>query len=120
MNRCTTFNGLGATYDLNGNLKTYNGWTYTYDAQNRLTTVKQGTTTVAQYWYDGLNRQITRNMNGAITFHVWDGWNLIEERGDGERHPEHLSVCGGPDHRERDDEAVLFPGQSREHNAPER
>jgi RHS repeat-associated protein len=57
------------------------GWTYTYDAQNRLTTVKQGTTTMAQYWYDGLNRQITRNVNGAITFHVWDGWNLIEERG---------------------------------------
>jgi YD repeat-containing protein len=83
LNQYTTFATLGATYDPKGNLKTYNGWTYTYDAQNRLTKVMQGTTTVAQYWYDGLNRQITRNLKGAIAFHVWDGWNLIEERGTG-------------------------------------
>jgi RHS repeat-associated protein len=83
LNQYTTFNGLGATYDGNGNLKSYNGWTYSYDAQNRLKTVLQGTTTVATYWYDGLNRQITRNVNNVLTFHVWDGWNLIEERGTG-------------------------------------
>jgi RHS repeat-associated protein len=83
LNQYTTFSGLPAIYDLNGNLKSYNGWTYTYDAQNRLKTVLQGTTTVATYWYDGLNRQITRNVNNVLTFHVWDGWNVIEERGTG-------------------------------------
>jgi hypothetical protein len=61
-------------YDANGNLASYNGWTYSYDAQNRLKTVKQGATTMAQYWYDGLNRQITRKISGgAPTFNVWDG-----------------------------------------------
>src|SRR5438067_12877064 len=29
--------------------------------------------------YDPLNRVITRNVNGAITQNVWQGWNLIEE-----------------------------------------
>jgi hypothetical protein len=33
--------------------------------------------------YDGLNRVVTRNVNGALTQNVWDGWNLIaEHRGD--------------------------------------
>jgi RHS repeat-associated protein len=84
LNQFSIFNGLGATYDANGNLASYNGWTYSYDAQNHLTTVKQGTTTVATYWYDGLNRQIRQTLNGGSpTFNVWDGWNLIEERGTG-------------------------------------
>jgi YD repeat-containing protein len=77
LNQYTTLNGIGVAYDRNGNLKSYNGWSYTYDAQNRLKTVLQGTTTVAQYWYNGLNRRITQNMNNVLTFHVWDGWNLI-------------------------------------------
>ena len=86
LNQFSTFNGQGVTYDANGNLASYNGWTYSYDAQNRLKTVSQGGTTMAQYWYDGLNRQITRNVNGTgITFHVWEGWNLIEERGSAAR-----------------------------------
>ena len=29
--------------------------------------------------YDPLNRVITRNVNGAVTQNVWEGWNLIEE-----------------------------------------
>ena len=29
--------------------------------------------------YDPLNRVITRNINGAVTQNVWEGWNLIEE-----------------------------------------
>ena len=50
----------------------------------RLKVIQHGATIVEQFWYDGLNRQITRNVNGTgITFHVWDGWNLIEERGTG-------------------------------------
>jgi RHS repeat-associated protein len=84
LNQFTSFNGFGVTYDANGNLATYNGWTYIYNAQNQLTTVQYGGTTVATYWYDGLHRQIRQTLNGGSpTFNVWDGWNLIEERGTG-------------------------------------
>jgi RHS repeat-associated protein len=68
--------GLG--YDANGNLTTYKGWTYTYDAQNRLTSASNGTTS-AEFYYDGKNRQIARNINGVIRFSAWDGWELVEE-----------------------------------------
>jgi RHS repeat-associated protein len=54
------------------------GWTYSYDAQNRLTTM-QGPGMTITMTYDPLNRVITRNVNGAVTQNVWEGWNLIEE-----------------------------------------
>lgn len=81
----TAFGGSNpaVAYDQKGNLSTFGARTYVFDAQNRLIKVKEGTATVAQYSYDGLNRQITRTLNGATTYHVWDGWNLIEERGPG-------------------------------------
>jgi RHS repeat-associated protein len=91
----STFNNLAASYDINGNLASYNNWTYSYDAQNRLKTVKQGATTMAQYWYDGLNRQITRKISGgAPTFNVWDGWNLIEEYASGGTTPQNAYLYG--------------------------
>jgi RHS repeat-associated protein len=65
-------------YDPKGNLTSAAGWIYTYDAQNRLTRMETGGTVIVQT-YDPLNRVITRNVNGAITQNVWEGWNLIEE-----------------------------------------
>jgi hypothetical protein len=79
LNQYTVFAGIGATYDDNGNLASYDGWSYSYDAQNRLKVVQHGTAIVEQFWYDGLNRIITRNLNGNTTYHVYDAWNLIEE-----------------------------------------
>src|SRR5207237_73409 len=33
-------------------------------------------------YYDGLNRQIARSINGTVTFSVWDGdWAILEEYG---------------------------------------
>jgi RHS repeat-associated protein len=65
-------------YDEKGNLTSGVGWTYDYDAQNRLTTM-QGAGMTITLTYDPLNRVVTRNVNGAVTQNVWDGWNLIEE-----------------------------------------
>jgi RHS repeat-associated protein len=65
-------------YDPKGNLATAAGWTYGYDAQNRLTTM-QGPGMTITMTYDPLNRVITRNVNGAVTQNVWEGWHLIEE-----------------------------------------
>jgi RHS repeat-associated protein len=69
-------------YDANGNLTNYKGWTYSYDAQNRLINAVNGSVS-AQFYYDGKNRQIARNINGVIRFNSWDGWELLEEYGSG-------------------------------------
>jgi YD repeat-containing protein len=68
----------GIGHDNNGNLSGWNGWTYTYDAQNRLVSAVKGTDS-AYFYYDGLNRQVARNVNGQIIYSVWDGWTLLEE-----------------------------------------
>ncbi|MEY2506450.1 MAG: hypothetical protein QOH01_779 [Verrucomicrobiota bacterium] len=84
LNEYDWFNNQATSYDANGNLASYNGSTYVYDAQNRLRSAINGSGQV-NYYYDGLNRQITKGVwNGSswdMTFNVWDGWNLIEERG---------------------------------------
>jgi RHS repeat-associated protein len=81
LNEYTAFNGQSLTYDSDGDVLTYNNWTYVYDAQNRLTSAGNGTVT-ASFYYDGLNRQIARSINGVITFSAWDGdWAILEEYG---------------------------------------
>jgi RHS repeat-associated protein len=87
LNEYTSVGGAPVTSDPNGNIQTRNGWTYTYDAQNRLRSATDGTKSLS-FYYDGLNRQITRGVNTGsgwnVTFSVWDGWNLLEERGQGD------------------------------------
>ncbi len=53
----------------------------TYDAWNRLVEVKDGSTTVAEYGYDGINRRVTKKI-GSDTRHFYytDKWQIIEER----------------------------------------
>jgi RHS repeat-associated protein len=76
--------GVTFSHDSKGNLCTNGGSSYTYDAQNRLTRAvvagKSGNTTV-DFYYDAKNRQIARSssINGAVTFSVWDDWELVEE-----------------------------------------
>jgi RHS repeat-associated protein len=69
-----------AAYDLTGNVTTgFDGSTYEYDAQNRLTRATNNGTTF-EFKYDGLNRQVSRTVNGgAPTFSVWNGWDLVQE-----------------------------------------
>ncbi|HWY51493.1 MAG TPA: RHS repeat-associated core domain-containing protein [Chthoniobacterales bacterium] len=60
--------GPGQDNDADGNLKTWKGWNYTYDAQNRLRVASnavQGVT--ANFYYDGLNRQIARQITGSAS-----------------------------------------------------
>src|SRR5437016_3042082 len=80
LNEDTTYNGAPLTNDSDGDVLTYNGWTYTYDAQNRLLSAALSGTTIATFYYDGLNCQVARSINGVITFSVWDGdWAVLEE-----------------------------------------
>jgi RHS repeat-associated protein len=87
LNQYTNAGSIAVTPDGNGNIRSRDGWTYTYDAQNRLRRAANGTVFL-DFFYDGLNRQITRGVQTSsgsrVTFSVWDGWNLLEERGLGD------------------------------------
>ncbi|MBS3764274.1 MAG: hypothetical protein KGZ25_13335, partial [Planctomycetes bacterium] len=77
--------------DENGNLIDDGWYHYGYDALNRLVRVSESdapAVTLAQYSYDTNNRRITREvthsdeLNGT-TRYVYDGWQVVEERGGG-------------------------------------
>lgn len=82
-------------YDPKGNLAMYAGWTVTYDAVNRLTELSHPASgQLISYRYDVLNRRIAQKVNGVVTSHVYDNWNLIEERPTDGRQP-HCYLFGG-------------------------
>ena len=78
LNQYTAVGGAHIGYGYNGNLSTYDGWTYSYNALSQLTSAVNGSTT-AYFWYDGLGRICTRQINGGtgVRFNVFDGWNLV-------------------------------------------
>lgn len=80
LNQYISRNSSNAAYDANGNITTaLDGSTYWYDQQNRLVAATKSGITM-RFTYDGLNRQVTRGIDGGtMTYNVYDGWNLIEE-----------------------------------------
>ena len=107
LNQYTGEGGNAVAADTNGNFATTVSGTCAYDAQprregsaavdsrianpkgdravgnsrsqNRLTSVNSGTNTVSLA-YDGLNRAVTRTVNGTATHLIYDrDWNVIEE-----------------------------------------
>lgn len=68
------------TYDPNGNLTGDGTKTYEWDAENRLTAVKQGSTTLASFAYDGNGRRSSKTAGGVTTSYVHDGLQFLEER----------------------------------------
>src|SRR3984957_8527769 len=92
-NEITAITPSGSTgYDANGNMTTMpevDVWgtaqTVTYDAWNRPITIKQSTTTLGTYQYDGLNRRIWKQSveSGTLTtrhFYYSNQWQVLEER----------------------------------------
>ena len=85
---------LSYTHDTNGNLATgpaawdqsggtgsLASWTYTYDAQNRLTqAVSPASGVTVLLGYDARNRCVSRTVNGAATYLLYDAWNVLEDR----------------------------------------
>ena len=76
LNEITDYNGTSTWampgYDAAGNMTTMpqpgsetTGLTCVYDAWNRLVEVKNGSTVLATYSYDGLNRRVTETVGGA-------------------------------------------------------
>ena len=82
--------GLGSvvpTYSLVGNMTTLpinpglstSQYTLTWDAWNRLISVKNGSTTVATYAYDGLSRRITKTTSAETdNFYYSKEWQVLE------------------------------------------
>jgi YD repeat-containing protein len=73
-------------FDANGNMTVdEQGRTFIWDAWNRLVEVKQGSTTLVEYQYDGLKRRIVED-DGTDERHLYysDQWQVLEERVDGD------------------------------------
>jgi RHS repeat-associated protein len=82
-NEITSISGAGTVnYDANGNLTADgSGNSPVYDAWNRLVAVKQGSTTLAAYSLDGLNRRITETHSSTTRdLYYSAGWQVLEER----------------------------------------
>src|SRR5262249_26267954 len=61
-NEVTQVGGSTLAFDASGNMSTdESGKTLVYDAWNRLVAVKNGSTTLASYQYDGLGRRVVEN-----------------------------------------------------------
>jgi RHS repeat-associated protein len=98
LNQYASVAGLNATYN-NGNLASYNGWNYTYDAMNRLTNVSGPGGVYANFYYDGLGRQVAFNANSGpgTVLSLWDGWNLAAAYPSGSSTPLNRYVYAGND-----------------------
>jgi RHS repeat-associated protein len=71
-------------FDSNGNLTTDDqGHTLVYDAWNRLVAVKNGSTTLVSYKYDGLGRRMVENPGTARDLYYSANWQVLEERYNG-------------------------------------
>ena len=73
--RCDT-----CTYDANGNLTSDGTKTYFWNALNQLVEVKQGTTTIATFEYDGGGRRTEKVAAGLTRQYIYDVEDIVEER----------------------------------------
>jgi len=55
---------------------------FIYDYRNRLIEVQdQNQSTIVEYYYDGLNRRVKKDLDtGTDILYLYDGWQIVEER----------------------------------------
>jgi len=68
------------TYDANGNLTSDGTKTYFWNALNQLVEVKEGTTTIATFEYDGAGRRTEKIAAGLTHQYIYDAEDIVEER----------------------------------------
>jgi RHS repeat-associated protein len=68
------------TYDANGNLTSDGTKTYIWNALNQLVEVKEGTTTIATFEYDGGGRRTEKSAAGLTHHYIYDVEDIVEER----------------------------------------
>jgi RHS repeat-associated protein len=81
-NEVTGVGSATLSFDANGNLTTdETGKTLAYDAWNRLVSVKNGSTTLASYRYDGLGQRVSETVSGTTTdVYFSSAWQVLEEQ----------------------------------------
>jgi YD repeat-containing protein len=77
---CRTKPDVFAPIDANGNLTSDGTKTSYWNALNQLVEVKQSTTTIATFDYDGAGRRIEKAAAGLIHTSVYDAEDIVEER----------------------------------------
>jgi RHS repeat-associated protein len=68
------------TYDANGNLTSDGTKTYFWNALNQLVEVKEGSTTVVTFEYDGAGRRTEKVAAGLTHQYIYDAEDIVEER----------------------------------------
>ncbi len=68
------------TYDANGNLTSDGTKTYFWNALNQLVEVKEGSTTIATFEYDGNGRRTEKFAAGLTHAYIYDVEDIVEER----------------------------------------
>jgi RHS repeat-associated protein len=68
------------TYDANGNLTADGTKTYFWNALNQLVEVKEGSTTIATFEYDGDGQRTEKVAAGLTHRYIYDGEDIVEER----------------------------------------
>ena len=69
------FNGDQASESINGSLVTNFG----YDYDDRSVSLTKSGTSVS-HAYDGIGRQLSKNVTGALTIYYFDGSQVVEEK----------------------------------------
>jgi len=70
--------GGSYSYDTYGNVNTRTGgWDYDYNAAGNLDTLSQGSSTIREYSYDGLNNRVATVKNGVTTAHIYTKDGLL-------------------------------------------
>ncbi len=78
LNQYDSVDSVTFTYDQTGNLTDDGNNTYSYDEENRLTDASN-VSHVAIYQYDAFNRRVSKNVDGVVTYFVYDGDEVIAE-----------------------------------------
>lgn len=73
-------NTTSYSYDANGNLTADGTKTYLWNALNQLVEVKEGTTTLATFEYDGAGRRTEKTAGGVTRQYIYELEDIIEER----------------------------------------
>jgi RHS repeat-associated protein len=68
------------TYDANGNLTADGTKTYHWNALNQLVEVREGSTTIATFEYDGDGRRTEKVAGGVTHTYIYDAEDIVEER----------------------------------------
>ena len=77
-----------APIDANGNLTSDGTKTYFWNALNQLVEVKEGSTTIATFEYDGKGRRTEKAAGGITRTYIYDSEDIVEERVSGPPHYE--------------------------------